>query len=182
MNHASGSVKVLSHCHGVISREIHYKSVFTFLSLIESQDLKVYGLGWNNGTRFTCTGSKFIVVWESTDLVSWTGPSTPIVSPPEAGMTWAPDEIWDPDRQKFMVFWTSKIDGNLVTLRAFTADFETFTPPEEYVRLGMDNTIAFDDGKYYMLSKNRPAEAIQQNVADSLDGAVEEGLRGDWGG
>ncbi|GAB1317060.1 hypothetical protein MFIFM68171_07270 [Madurella fahalii] len=43
-------------------------------------DLKVYGLGWNNGTCFTCNGSKSIIVWESTDLVNWTGPSTPIVS------------------------------------------------------------------------------------------------------
>ena len=87
-------------------------------------------------------------------------------------MTWAPDAIWDPKREKFMVFWSSKIKGVMQCLRAFTTDFKTFTPAEPYVQLGMDYTIALDpeSGKYYMLSKNGPGDLIQQNVAASLDG------------
>lgn len=90
-------------------------------------------------------------------------------------MTWAPDAIWDPAREKYMVFWTSKINGVLKTLRAWTRDFDEFTPAEVYVELGMDNTIVYDDEaeKYYMVSKNGPDELIQQNVADTLDGPWE---------
>jgi len=146
-------------------------------------DLKVNGIGWNQGYCFTCNGSKSIVVWESTDLLKWTGPTHPVVSPSNAGMTWAPDAIWDPKREKYMVFWTSKLDGgqSLHQLRSFTADFKSFTPAERFVDLGMDNTIALDksSGKYYMISKNGPKDGIQQNVADNLDGPwkkVAEGI------
>ncbi len=142
------------------------------LTIATSQDLKVNGIGWNSGVSFTSTGSKSIVVWESSDLAHWSGPSLPVVSPQKAGMTWAPDAIWDPKKGQFMVFWTSKIDGVLRTLRSWTSDFKTFTPAESYVNLGMDNTIAFDSnsGKYYMISKNGPGDLIQQNAASSPDG------------
>ncbi|KAK5653733.1 hypothetical protein OQA88_7889 [Cercophora sp. LCS_1] len=138
-------------------------------------DLKVNGIGWNQGYCYTCNGSKSIVVWESTDLVHWDGPRHPVVSPANAGMTWAPDAIWDPTRQKYMVFWTSKLDGKpeLHQLRAWTEDFRTFSPAERYVDLGMDNTIVRDGERYYMVSKNGPDDGIQQNVADGLDGPWE---------
>jgi hypothetical protein len=138
------------------------------------QDLKVNGIGWDKGYCFTCNGSKSIVVWESTNLIDWTGPFWPAVSPKNAGMTWAPDAIWDPEREQYMVFWTSKLDGlqALRNLRSFTKDFKTFTPAELYVDIGMDNTIALDrsSNKYYMLSKNGPRDGIQENVAGNLDG------------
>ncbi|KAK4182048.1 glycosyl hydrolase [Podospora australis] len=138
-------------------------------------DLKVYGLGWNNGTCYTCNGSKSIIVWESSDLVSWTGPFSRRVSPPEAGMTWAPDAIWDFEREKYMAYWTSKIDGNLVIFRAFTEDFVSFTPAEKYVTYGMDATIVYDEDtkRYYWISKNGPDELIQQRVSTT-------GVNGPW--
>ncbi|KAK3994426.1 hypothetical protein QBC44DRAFT_391680 [Cladorrhinum sp. PSN332] len=122
-------------------------------------DLKVYGLGWGNGTCFTCpeTGSKQLIPWTSTDLVNWTGPVARTVSPPEAGMTWAPDAIWDPARNKYMVFWTSKLQGNLIILRCWTEDFETFAKTEVFGEFGMDLTIAEDKGKFYMISKRQVA-------------------------
>ena len=138
--------------------------------------MKVYGLGWGNGTCFTCpeSGSKSIIVWTSTDLVNWTGPASRTVSPPEAGMTWAPDAIWDPSREKYMLFWTSKLEGQLIILRCWTEDFETFTETEVFGEFGMDLTIAEDKGRFYMVSKNGPDELIQQNVADKLDGPWEK--------
>ncbi|KAK3688048.1 glycosyl hydrolase [Podospora appendiculata] len=137
-------------------------------------DLKVYGLagGWNNADM-TTKGSKSIVVWESTDLKSWSGPRLAKVSPDNAGMTWAPDAIWDPSTSRFMVFWTSNIQGaggGWKTMRSFTKDFQTFTTAEAYVSLGMDNTIAAFSGKFYMLSKNGPGNLLQENVASSLNG------------
>ena len=91
-----------------------------------TQDLKVNGIGRDQGYCYTCNGSRAIVIWESTDLVHWTGPSHPVVSPANAGMTWAPDAIWRPERQQYMVFWTSKLNGTqaLHQLRSFTSDFQ----------------------------------------------------------
>jgi hypothetical protein len=87
-------------------------------------------------------------------------------------MTWAPDAIWDPVREQYMVYWTTQVDGPLIGMRSYTSDFKTFSEAEYYTNLGMDFTIAFDEkkDKYYMISKNGPDELIQQNVADSLDG------------
>lgn len=66
---------------------------------IIATDLKVNGIGWT-GNNFTEYGSKGIVVSESTDLKTWTRAALRIVSPSNAGMTWAPDAIWDPDSSR----------------------------------------------------------------------------------
>jgi sucrose-6-phosphate hydrolase SacC (GH32 family) len=67
---------------------------------IIATDLWVYPEGWNVGDKYTTQGSRGIVVWESSDLKNWSGPNLRIVSPTNAGMTWAPDAIWDPSRQQ----------------------------------------------------------------------------------
>lgn len=149
-------------------------------------DLKVWGRGWNNGTCYTCNGSKSIHVWESNDLARWTGPMFKTVAPPEAAMAWAPDAIWDPVKNKFLVYFTSKLDSQLVLMKAHTEDFKTFTRAEEFNRLGMDATIALEGetGKYYWFSKHGPDELIQQNVAGSPEGpwkTVSERIGADGG-
>ncbi|KEZ45675.1 hypothetical protein SAPIO_CDS1445 [Scedosporium apiospermum] len=139
-----------------------------------STDLKVYDYGWSSRFCFTCQGTHGIVIWESEDLITWTGPTYPTVSPENAGMTWAPDAIWHPEKEAYQVFWTSKLDGAdaLHIMRSFTTDFKNFTVGERYVDRGMDATIAYadDTGKYYFISKNGPAEGIEHSTADSLEG------------
>lgn len=135
-------------------------------------DLKVNGIGWNNND-FTVNGSKSIVIWESSDLTNWSSARLAQVSPSNAGMTWAPDAIWDSSRNAFMVFWTSSLSGSWRIMRCWTTDFVTFTTAETYLQgFGMDNTIIHDKNaqRYYMISKNGPNELIQQNVATSLNG------------
>ena len=65
---------------------------------IIATDLRVYPQGW--GVDYTKNGSKGIVVWESTNLKNWDGPYLRTVSPSNAGMTWAPDAIYDPSTGK----------------------------------------------------------------------------------
>lgn len=63
-------------------------------------DLWVYPEGWDVGDKYTTEGSHGIVVWESSDLQTWSEPALRIISPDNAGMTWAPDAIWDPSREQ----------------------------------------------------------------------------------
>lgn len=95
------------------------------------------------------------------------------MSPENAGMTWAPDAIWNPEREAYQVFWTSKLDGgdSLHLMRSFTTDFKNFTVGEQYVDRGMDATIAYDEstGHYYLISKNGPGDGIEHSVSDSLE-------------
>lgn len=47
---------------------------------------------WDASER---TGSRGIFVWESTNLVDWTGERLVVVEDATAGMVWAPEAIWD---------------------------------------------------------------------------------------
>lgn len=53
-------------------------------------------------------GSKGIFVWESTDLVNWSGERLVVVENSSAGMVWAPEAIWDPSKGQYLVHWASK--------------------------------------------------------------------------
>ena len=113
------------------------------------------------------------MVWESPDLTTWDGPNLVKVSPEEAGMTWAPDAIWDPDQNAYMVVWSSDIEGGMKAMRAYTNDFKTFTEAEISDTIkGMDQTIAFDESSstYYLIHKNGPNNLIEEASAQGLDG------------
>lgn len=70
-------------------------------------DLRMYGNGnWDQVQR---TGSKSIMVWESTDLVHWTDQRLVRVAPDTAGNTWAPEAYYDETLDAYVVFWASKI-------------------------------------------------------------------------
>ena len=56
-------------------------------------------------------------MWESTDLVTWTGEKLVIVEGDTAGMVWAPEALWDADEGKYLVHWASKFVSPIVTCR-----------------------------------------------------------------
>lgn len=112
------------------------------------------------------------MVWESSDLTTWDGPRLAEVSPEAAGMTWAPDAIWDRDQDAYMVVWSSNIEGGMKAMRCFTNDFQTFTEAEVADSIeGMDQTFAFDESSstYYLIHKNGPNDLIEEASAPGLD-------------
>ncbi len=128
-------------------------------------DLRIFGgNGWDAAQR---TGSKSIMVWESTDLVNWTNQRLVKVSPDTAGNTWAPEAYYDEGLGAYVVFWASKIyadddpnhTGNTYNkmLYAITRDFYTFSAPQVWVDPGysvIDSTIIKDGGTYYRFTKD----------------------------
>ena len=70
-------------------------------------DLKIHGNGdWEAVQK---TGSLFIAIWESTDLVNWSEQRMVQVSPEVAGNTWAPEAFYDKTTGEYVVFWASRI-------------------------------------------------------------------------
>ncbi|SPO01915.1 related to putative arabinase [Cephalotrichum gorgonifer] len=127
----------------------------------------------NGGKYDTETGSKSIVIWESRDgMRTWSSARLAQLSPSNAGMTWAPDAIWDPEKNQYMVTWTCNLKGEgWFIMRSWTYDFKAFSPAEKFLTgAGMDVTIWRDpsSGNYYRISKNGPNELIEQAVAPSL--------------
>ncbi|MFE6176760.1 family 43 glycosylhydrolase [Streptomyces sp. NPDC056464] len=126
-------------------------------------DLRIYGNGdWDAAQR---TGSKSIMVWESTDLVHWTNQRLVEVSPDSAGNTWAPEAFYDARRGEYVVFWASKLYDNEAhsgdtynrMMYATTRDFYTFSEPKVWIDRGysvIDSTVIRHDGTYFRLSKD----------------------------
>ena len=126
-------------------------------------DLRIYGNGnWDAAQR---TGSKSIMVWESTDLVNWTDQRLVKVSPDSAGNTWAPEAFYDAGLGAYVVFWASKIYDNAdhagdtynKMMYATTRDFVTFSTPKTWVDPGysvIDSTMVKDGDTYYRFTKD----------------------------
>jgi hypothetical protein len=128
----------------------------------------------NGGVYDTENGSHSIVVWESSDLVNWSDARLAEISPSNAGMTWAPDAIWDEASGQFLVTWTCNLKGDgWYIMKSYTSDFQTFSTAEKYLTgAGMDTTFTQDPSSstYYRISKNGPNELIEEASASSLDG------------
>ncbi|WP_345293452.1 family 43 glycosylhydrolase, partial [Isoptericola chiayiensis] len=128
-------------------------------------DLRIYdGNGWDAAQR---QGSRSIMVWESTDLVSWTDQRLVEVSPETAGNTWAPEAYYDESIGAYVVFWASKLyaeddpghtgDSYNRMMYATTRDFVTFTEPQVWIDPGysvIDSTVTLHDGEYYRFTKD----------------------------
>ena len=111
-------------------------------------------------------GSRSIVIWESTDLVTWSGPRLVEVAPPDAGNAWAPEAVFDAASGTYLVYWASTLhppsDAPVQQQyhRMFcstTADFRTFTPARAWIDRGwsvIDSTMVEADGFFYRFSKD----------------------------
>lgn len=138
---------------------------------------------WDRSQR---TGSRYLEVWESTDLKNWSEQRHVLVSPPTAGNTWAPEAYWDEDLQQYVVFWASKLYAESDTnhtgstynrmLYATTRDFVTFSEAKIWQDRGesrIDSTVIRDNGHYYRFTKDEGGGGtgcsdIIQETADEL--------------
>ncbi|MBQ8020063.1 MAG: hypothetical protein IJ263_06650, partial [Paludibacteraceae bacterium] len=68
-------------------------------------DLKINGNG--DWTAAQTTGSKSIMVWESSDLINWSEQRMCRVAPDGAGCTWAPEAVYNEESGEYIVFWSS---------------------------------------------------------------------------
>ncbi|MCS5713163.1 glycoside hydrolase family 43 protein [Herbiconiux sp. CPCC 205716] len=118
---------------------------------------------WGTWVR---SGSRSLVLWDSADLVTWSGPRLVEIAPPEAGMAWAPESILDPETGEHLVFWSSKLyssqdpshQGEAYSriLSARTRDFVTFSPAEIFIDSGrdvIDTTILIEGGRVHRFGK-----------------------------
>ncbi|MEU4689417.1 family 43 glycosylhydrolase [Actinoplanes sp. NPDC023714] len=151
-------------------------------------DLKIYGNGdWDAAQR---SGSKSIMVWESTDLVNWTDQRLVRVSPDTAGNTWAPEAFWSTALGAYVVFWASKLyagddpqhTGSTYNrmMYATTRDFHTFSEPKVWKDPGysvIDSTVIEHDGVHHRITKDERNNSssspcskflIQEKSADLL--------------
>ncbi|WP_159097625.1 MULTISPECIES: immunoglobulin-like domain-containing protein [unclassified Actinomyces] len=161
-------------------------------------DLKVAGLpgGFTTAQR---TGSKYLEIWESTDLVSWSEQRHVKVSSDYAGNTWAPEAYWDAELGKYVVYWASNLydtvdsaDRTSLTYNRMmyvtTDDFVTFSEPRVWIDsvrksgtdgLGtIDVTVAEEDGVYYRVYKDEGDMTLREEKSTVLTSTVSGDLPG----
>lgn len=148
-------------------------------------DLKIYnGNGWGAAQS---SGSQSIMVWESTDLVNWSNQRKVDVAIDTAGCTWAPEAVYDKTTGEYVVFWASKDNGRPDSngnyhhriYYAKTRDFYTFSEPELYYSVELNNnsatdiidtTIIEDNGIYYRFTKNEVTKKVFLEKSDAIFG------------
>ncbi|KEY64413.1 hypothetical protein S7711_08471 [Stachybotrys chartarum IBT 7711] len=139
--------------------------------------------GWQGWDWAQSGASRYIEVWESYDLRNWSEQRHVLVAPEEAGMTFAPESIWDPQIGAYVVYWTSSMypagtsyssDRNATNGRypltrgqsiyTTTRDFITFTPAKVMSgRPGhgtLDPSIVQDEGFYHRFVSDRISTGV----------------------
>lgn len=139
-------------------------------------DLRIAnGKGWGVAQY---AGSRDIIVWRSDDLINWSEPTAHTVGIPGAGCVWAPECIYDEEKDAILVFWASMTMKDYDQLHkqriyaSYTRDFETFTEPELYIERGnhvIDTTIIKNEESYYRYSKDETTKNIRVDFSKSLD-------------
>lgn len=137
------------------------------------------------------TGSKYIEVWESTDLVNWSDQRHIKVSSDFAGNTWAPEAFYDEEAGEYVVYWASALyptadetGRDIATsyqrmMYATTRDFVTFSEPQPWIDVkrgtgrGMiDATVVKDGDTYYRVVKDEATMIPRQEKSTDLRATV----------
>lgn len=86
---------------------------------------------------------------------------------------WAPEAVFDREKDAFLVFFASKVSGKHKIYAAYTKDFEEFSDTFLYIEKEMDvidTTILESDGQYYRISKDETDKRLVMGKSGSLMG------------
>lgn len=133
-------------------------------------------------------------VAHSEDLIRWSEQQfVPVMAhEPKARNTWAPEIIWDPQNEQYVIYWASTIPGrfpetadtgdNGLNHRIYyttTKDFESYSDTRLFYEPGfnlIDSTIIHTGDEYVMILKNETRHPAEKN----LRVARSESLYGPW--
>ncbi len=130
----------------------------TDLSLANGFHTK-YKSSWDHVSR---GGSKHLALWESTDLVNWSKQRMIELGDEQFGCLWAPDVIYDPHQDDYVLHWSSAHATNEYGPKAIyysrTHDFESFAAPQLLCRKEdsgiIDSAIYEENGSFYRFLKS----------------------------
>lgn len=124
--------------------------------------------------EFSSNGSKYLMIWESDDLVNWSKQRMVRIADDMTGCAWAPETIYDEVTGEYIVYWSgqdlhpgSDSYNKKVVYVSRTRDFYSFSEQQKFVYPnGTDGTvhgtsdsyidttmIKGSDGLYYRVTK-----------------------------
>ncbi len=140
--------------------------------IIRGEDGYFYLLGTDNWS------SKYIVTWNSTDLLGWKEQTLmPIMTDiPNADFTWAPQAVYDEQQQDYMIYYASRLSGGQMKMwMVRTKDFkQATTEPKVLFEASTGQDVLDADihkigDTYYMYYKHG-FTSIRRATSDKLAG------------
>lgn len=120
---------------------------------------------------------------ESSDLIHWSAQKgIPVMEhEPTAKNSWAPEMVYDPEKDEYIIFWATTIPGRHSDVASSerekglnhrmyctkTKDFKTFSPTELFFNPDfsiIDATILPKNKKFYMFLKNENSNPPEKNI------------------
>ncbi len=154
--------------------------------ILKGQDGYYYIIGTDMKSDEGWVSNHALVTWKSEDLINWTDET--IIDIRDFGgefantnRSWAPQAIWDKEKQSYMVYWAiSTVENDVAALYyAYTDDFKSITRPVLlYERPGIqtiDGDIAYNEknGYYYLYFKHDEDQTIAYVKSKILTGPYE---------
>lgn len=163
--------------------------------LIAMTDMMTFKNGWDRNTG--------LVLMRSDNLTDWTHSTVDLVRDyPEkfgnAQWVWAPQTIWDPEAEAYLVYFTVKFQGtdtdpehpekSVLDLYAahVNKDFSSFTEVPylmhqlKYGAIDEDIVYNPDDGLYHMFFKGNTKDDSGKEIINGIKQAVASSLKGPW--
>lgn len=151
-------------------------------------DLNCFAIGGNWG-QYATAGSKYLMIWESDDLVNWSEQRMVKIADDDTGCAWAPETIYDELTGEYIVYWSgtdikkgSETNGKKVVYYSKTRDFYSFTPQQRFVIPNANDGLTYgtsqsfidttmiqgSDGRFYRVTKFEDVSPTQvfMDVAD----------------
>lgn len=152
--------------------------------IILATDLSLaYGMPYrykNSWETISRCGSKYLVMWQSEDLLHWSEQKMLTLGDENFGCFWAPDIIYDQKNREYLIHWSSSHKCNGYGAKGIfytrTKDFENFTDAGELYRREdnctvIDSAMYEENGLYYLFLKS---EENPKNIlllqSDSITG------------
>lgn len=156
-------------------------------------DLKIAGRpnsagGLSGFAGAQADGSKYIEIWESDDLVTWSDQRHVKVSSEYAGNTWAPEAYYDEELGKYVVYWASNLYDTTDTaartsltynrmMYVTSDDFVNFSEAKIWIDVdrrgqsgagSIDATVQQENGTYYRIYKDENSMTLRQEKSTNL--------------
>ena len=120
----------------------------------------------------------------SADLVHWSDQmEVPLMAAvPGTEHTWAPEIYWDAGKSRWLIIWSSVVEGRHSGNRiysALTADFKAVSQPSVFFDPGfdcIDATILHTRGRYYLIFKDERSVPLEKHILL----ATSRSLEGPW--
>lgn len=155
-----------------------YRIFATDLSLAYSMPSK-YGHDWGQIIRH---GSDCLMSWQSRDLIHWEKQEELRFPGADFGCLWAPDILFNPADQSYLLHWSSTTKGREYEGHAIwysrTHDFVTWSQPAILYSNPngsvIDSALYLENSRYYLFVKNtKDPSGVILLTADTATGSYE---------